>query len=163
MNTQTLILFIVLNVVNVILGTVKSLITINGTKLSAAFANMINWAFYTVVLVQINSAELSLLWKVIVVGVCNFFGVYIVKLIEEKLQKDRLWKIELITSSDKKDTVHNLLNEKNIEHNYIENIGNRVIFNCYCSNKKDSQVVEYICRLFDLHYFITENKHKWDM
>lgn len=162
MDIQTLILFIVLNVINVILGTIKSLVTINGTKLGAALTNMINWAFYTVVLVQINSAQLSLLWKVIVVGVCNFFGVYIVKFVEEKIQKDRLWKIELITTNDKKDTVNNLLNEKNIEHNYIENVGKRVIFNCYCSNKKDSQVIEDICRLFDLHYFIIENRHKWD-
>ena len=51
MNTNLLIIFIVLNVVNVIIQTVKTIATVKCGKTVAAIVNAVTYALYTVVLV----------------------------------------------------------------------------------------------------------------
>ena len=89
-----LIIFIVLNVLNVIIQTVKSICTIKCGKLMASFVNALAYGLYTVVLVYM-SCDLTTWTKALIVAVCNLIGVYVVKLFEEKMRKDKLWKIEL--------------------------------------------------------------------
>ena len=88
-----LILFVVLNVVNVILQTAKSIATLRCGKTVAALANAIAYGLYTVVIIYTN-CELPLVAKVAVVAVTNLIGVYVVKWVEEKLNKEKLWKVE---------------------------------------------------------------------
>ena len=90
---KLLIIFIVLNIVNVIIQTFKSLATVKCGKTVASIVNAVAFGIYTVVLVYMN-CDLLLWQKVIVVALTNLVGVYIVKLIEEKLRKDKLWRIE---------------------------------------------------------------------
>ena len=97
-----LILFIILNAVNVVIQTVKSLCTINGGKLMAAVANAVAYGLYTVVVIYMV-CELPMWEKVVIIGGCNFVMVFIVKAIEEKLRKDKLWKIEVTIPSKEKD------------------------------------------------------------
>ena len=51
MNTELLIIFIVLNIVNVIIQTVKSLATVKCGKTVAAIVNAVAYGLYTVVVV----------------------------------------------------------------------------------------------------------------
>ena len=51
MNTKLLILFIALNIVNVIIQTVKSLATVKCGKTVAAIVNAVAYGLYTVVVV----------------------------------------------------------------------------------------------------------------
>ena len=53
MNTELLIIFIALNIVNVIIQTVKSLATVKCGKTVAALVNAIAYGLYTVVVVYI--------------------------------------------------------------------------------------------------------------
>ena len=93
------VIFVVLNVLNVIIQTVKSICTIKCGKVGAALINALAYGLYTIVLVYM-SCELDLWTKAIVVALCNLIGVYVVKLIEEKMRKDKLWKIELTVKAD---------------------------------------------------------------
>ena len=90
---ELLIIFIALNIVNVILQTVKSLATVKCGKVAAAIVNAVAYGLYTIVLVY-TMCDLPLMWKASIVALCNFIGVYVVKLIEEKARKDKLWKVE---------------------------------------------------------------------
>ena len=89
-----LVIFIVLNVLNVIIQTVKSICTIKCGKLMASLVNALAYGLYTVVLVYM-SCDLTTWTKALIVALCNLIGVYVVKLFEEKMRKDKLWKIEL--------------------------------------------------------------------
>ena len=51
MNTELLIIFIVLNIVNVVIQTVKSLATVKCGKTVAAIVNAVAYGLYTVVVV----------------------------------------------------------------------------------------------------------------
>ena len=95
-----LLVFIVFNILNVVIQTTKSLCTIKCEKLVAALVNAIAYGFYTYIIV-LTMCELPLLVKAVVVAVCNFIGVFVVKFIEEKLRKDKLWKVEVTIPSDK--------------------------------------------------------------
>ena len=78
MENNLLIIFIILNILNVIIQTVKSLCTINGGKIVAAVANAIAYGFYTIVIIYMV-CDLPLATKVVIVAICNFIGVFFVK------------------------------------------------------------------------------------
>lgn len=155
MNLLTL--FIILNVLNVIIQTIKSLATVKCGKGIASIVNAIAYGLYTVCLVYMN-CNLSLLAKVLVVGGANLVGVYIVKFIEEKMRKDRLWEIRMTCQAQDTNKIDNLLTEKKIPHNYIENVGTHTIFNIYCETQEQSANVSQIVKLYKCKYFINENK-----
>ena len=153
-----LILFVVLNIVNVIIQTVKSIATIKCGKGVAALINAIAYGFYTVVTIY-TLCDLPLLLKAGVVALCNLIGVYVVKYFEEKARKDKLWKVEM-TVPKGLDSGWLTLNLKsaNIPFNYIENVGKYTLFNVYCATQEESKAVKEFAKMCNAKYFVTETK-----
>lgn len=156
MNEKLFITFVILNIVNVIIQTVKSLATVKCGKTVASIVNAVAYGLYTVVVVY-TVCDLPLWLKVVVVGVANLIGVYVVKLIEEKSRKDKLWQVQATIPKKYTNAVH--LDLKDIPHSYIENIGNYTIFNFYCATQKDSTKVKEIINQYEAKYFVTESKN----
>lgn len=157
MDNKLLILFIVLNVVNVIIQTVKSIATIKCGKTVAALVNAIAYGLYTVVVVY-TVCELPLWLKVVVVGGANLIGVYLVKLFEEKGRKDKLWKVEATVLRGWTKELHSALVEAEISHNYLENVGKYTLFNLYCDTQTESRKAKEILTKYDAKYFVSETK-----
>lgn len=155
---QLLILFIVLNIVNVILQTAKSIVTIKAGKVPAAAINGIAYGLYTILLIYING-DLPLMSKVLVVALSNLVGVYIVKLIEEKMRKDKLWKIEFSIKNKTENyiPIETLLKERQISFSSIP-VGDYTVFNCYASTQTQSSQIKTIIDLYHAKYFVTESK-----
>lgn len=156
MNIQLLTIFIVLSIVNVILNTIKSIVTVNGGKFSAALINAITFFVYTYVIIYTN-CELPMLTKAIITGVINFIGVYIVKWIEEKARKDKLWKIELTVRNDKAEMLKKDLTSNSISYNYIE-VGKHTVFNIYAETQKQSSIVSTLAKTYNGKTFASESK-----
>ena len=157
MDIKLLIIFVVLNVVNVVLSTVRSICTINCGKTIAALANAISYGLYTVVVIY-TVCDLPLLLKVVVVALCNFIGVYVVKLVEQKARKDKLWKVEATIPAEYTQDLHCTLTAEEIPNNYIVGVGKYSVFNCYCATQKDSAKVKAILNQFNAKYFVSESK-----
>lgn len=154
-----LLLFIIANLLNVSLSTAKSIITIKCGALLSAIVSALYYGFYTWVLV-LTMCDLGLYQKILVVGLCNLIGVYIVKYIEEKIRKEKLWKIEISIPETEKNSLHYKLDYANIPHNYIENIGKYAIFNIYCYNKNQTATAkEIISKYVSVKYFVSESKN----
>ena len=155
---EMLILFIVMSIINVIIQTVKSIATIKCGKLAAAVINAVAYGLYTYVIVLTANDSIDLLAKCFIVAGCNFVGVYVVKLIEEKARKDKLWKVEatVSTAEDAKE-ITNLLSRAGIPFNYID-INRYVLINCYCATQKQSQGVKSILDAYNAKYFVSESK-----
>ena len=154
---KLLIIFIVLNIFNVILQTVKSICTVKCGKTVAAIVNAVAYGLYTVVIVFTN-ADLPLIQKVLVVALSNLIGVYVVKWFEEKKKKEMLWKVEFTVLGKNTSAVANLLDLAHIPHNYIENVGKYTIFNAYCATQKQSESVKEIIKEYNAKYFVSETK-----
>jgi len=73
MNTTTIIFFII-TLVNVILSTVKSILTVKASRKVAALINAIAYGFYAMVVKQMATVSTSTV--VIVTVLCNLIGVY---------------------------------------------------------------------------------------
>ena len=156
MNTKLLLVFIVLNIANVIIQTVKSIATVKCGKVAAAVINAVAYGLYTIVTVYLM-CELDLYLKAGIVALCNLVGVYVVKLIEEKARKDKLWKVEMTLPPEHAEKVHTMLQLVGIPHNYI-NIEKYVLFNCYCATQAESARVKTIANDFEAKYFVSESK-----
>ena len=157
MMTKLLIVFILLNIFNVVIQTVKSIVTIKCGKGLASLVNAIAYGLYTIVTVFML-CDLNLFLKAFIVAMCNLVGVYVVKLIEEKTRKDKLWKVEVTTkNSFSTDLLQTELENSDIPFNYI-NLGKYTLFNIYCATQKESKVVKQFIDKLDAKYFVTETK-----
>lgn len=154
---KLLITFIILNVINVIIQTVKSLATVKCGKTVAALVNAVAYGLYTVVVVY-TVCDLPLWFKVVVVAVANLIGVYVVKLFEEKSRKDKLWKVEATVPFEEYETVDHNLNLHYLPHNYILLGEKYAIFNIYCATQKDSEFTKKVLDRYDAKYFVSEAK-----
>ena len=156
---KLLIIFIVFNALNVVIQTVKSLATIKCGKWLSAIINAIAYGLYTYIVV-LTVCDLPLWQKMLVVALCNFVGVFVVKWAEEKMRKDRLWKIEC-TFVYKENFLRNLkvLAEVNkVPYNYV-NLNKYYAVNFYCATKKESQMVKEFIEKFNGKYFVSESKN----
>lgn len=144
-----LVLFIVLSIINVIGGTIHTLVTVNGSTLAASITNAVYYGFYTIVIIY-TSCDLNLWVKVAVVAMCNFIGVFIVKTIEKKTAPSRLWKLEMAVRIPLSlaDNVKNSLERLDIPCNYNV-VGKWVMYNCYCTTKQQTNEVKQICKNLD--------------
>lgn len=156
MNWELLWLFIVLNVLNVVIQTVKSIATIKCGKWSAALINAIAYGLYTVVVVY-TVCDLELWIKVAVVAVANLIGVFVVKLFEEKARKDKLWKVEATVKHSDFYTIKEFGELGVVPYNYVD-IGKYVLVNFYCSTQKESAIVRELLNKYNAKYFVSESK-----
>ena len=157
MEMKLLILFIVMNVVNVVIQTIKSIATIKCGKVAAALINALAYGLYTYIIVLTN-CDLPMLAKCLIVAGANFVGVYVVKLIEEKARKDKLWKVEATIYEPYKESLIDALNKAGLPFNYIEGVGKYVLFNIYCPTQKESKAVKGLLDFHKAKYFVTESK-----
>lgn len=157
MDYKLLTIFIVLNIINVIIQTVKSIATVKCGKVSAAIINAVAYGLYTVVTVYML-CELSLGVKALIVALANLVGVYVVKLIEEKGRKDKLWKVEATVLRGWTKSLHKDLIEAEISHNYLENVGKYTLFNIFCDNQTQSTKAKEILAKYEAKYFVSETK-----
>lgn len=158
MDWNLLVVFIVLNIVNVIIQTVKSLATVKCGKGVAALVNALAYGLYTIVTVYML-CELDLWLKAGVVAVCNLIGVWLVKYFEEKARKDKLWKVEMTVRDYHTERLASTLKDLDIPFNYIESVGKYTIFNVYCATQKQSATVKGIGNECRAKFFVTETKN----
>ena len=151
-----LITFVILNVLNVIIQTAKSIVTIKCGKGVAALVNAIAYGLYTVVLVYMN-CDIPLWEKVIVVGSANLIGVYVVKFFEEKSKKDKLWKIEFSLKKGYLDSAVKELNINDISYNF-STFGEYITITAFANTQEETKIISNIVKKNNAKYFITETK-----
>ena len=153
---ELLILFIVLNAINVVIQTIKSLCTINCGKTVAALVNALAYGFYTVVVIYMV-CDLPLLWKVLIVGACNFVGVYLVKWVEEKARKDKIWLVKMTIPNEHAEQAKRFLKQADIPFTYYD-LNKYFVFDTFCETQTDTATATKICSTCSGKAFATENK-----
>ena len=154
---NTILLFALCTAVNVILSTIKSILTVKGGKLSASFINALTYGFYSYVIVLTSADGMPIWLKMAITAVCNFIGVYLVKWIEEKARKDKLWKVELTVPTKYTNTIDFDLHD--VPHSYIKLSDKHTLFNFYCATQKESAKVKAIANQYEAKYFVAESKN----
>lgn len=145
--------FFIISLVNVMLSSTKSICTVRYGRGINVIANVISYSFYVVVVKQ--TANLPLEITVLSTACANALGVWLSYAILDRIQKDRIWKVEVIIPKVHTERLHYEL--KTITHNYIE-MGPKTLFNFYCETKADTKTVIKHCEACDGHFFAFENK-----
>lgn len=138
------------------LQTFKTIYTVNGSKLSAAIVNAVAYGFYAIVVIYMM-CDLPILTKAFIVGLCNLVGVYVVKYIEEKRAKDKLWKAEFTVKGDHT-KVTEALEQSQVPFNYVILSDKYTMYNAYCATKEETDKIKNIIDQFDAKYFVSESK-----
>ena len=149
-----IIIFTVCSLVNVILSTMKTILTVRSTKIVASVINAVTYGFYAIVVKQLASLDLTV--TVIVTIATNLIGVYLSMWIMDKMKKDCLWKIS-VTTKDK-----NLA--KKIENFDIEYTMSPIQYKketyysieIFSKNQKDSTIIKNILNEYKVKYNVTE-------
>lgn len=99
-------LFFLLQLVNVVLSTLRSVLTVNASPAVASVFAAISYTFYNIIVKLITSQDMVII--ILVTFITNLIGTYIGKMIYKKSQKDKLW-IYTATMKTKNVDVDNIM------------------------------------------------------
>ena len=149
-----IIIFTVCSLVNVILSTMKTILTVRSTKVVASIINAITYGFYAIVVKQLASLNLTV--TVIVTIATNLIGVYISMWLMDKMKKDCLWKISVTT---KNKSIAKKIENFDIEYTMSPiQYKNETYYSIeiFSKNQKDSTIIKNILNEYKVKYNVTE-------
>ena len=154
-----LIIFIGLSIINVVFSTIRSITTIKSGKTVASIISGGYFAFYNVMLIY-TVADFPMWQKCVITFACNVLGVWVVKLIEEKMRKDKLWKIEVSIKGNEVDDFCNQLEREKIPFGGFKVFSSEYYkIEIFAATQKESHKIKKIISEFDtIKYFVTETK-----
>ena len=112
--TLDLAIFVTIQMVNVVISTVKSILTVNGSKMTAAVVNSVSYTFANVVTKMLTQQPFEVI--IVTTMVTNMVGVYAAKWLMEKTRKERLWTVMATIRSAHKDDVEGQLQKRGIQY-----------------------------------------------
>lgn len=158
--TPEIILFIILQVVNVILSTIKSIVLIKGHKWATIIANTIYFGVYTAVLKQLTTIDN--LWVLVVITmIANFVGTWIGIEVTEKLRKADLWIIKTVVPIERIKEYKAALNEANIKYiSYQTTWDECTAVDIFSENRTQSKTIKAILDQFNAKYSVYVSSKK---
>ena len=153
------IVFFICSLINVMLSTLKTILTVKASKGVATIINAITNGFYDIVVKQL--ASLDLITTVTVTIITNIIGVYVSMWLLEKTKKDCLWKISVTTKDNtlveklEKFSISYVMNPVQYKKQTYYNI------DVFSENQKDSSIIENILKEYKVKYNITEINKKF--
>ena len=152
-----LLIFLLLSIVNVVFSTIRSITTIKSGKVVASLISGGYYAFYNIMLIYIV-ADFSMWEKCLITFICNVIGVWLVKWVEEKMRKDKLWKVEVTVPNEQVDQLLSDCWYYKIEHYNYWDAYKYKVFNFYCATQKESAEIRELLKNYNVKYFVTESK-----
>lgn len=84
-------------------------------------------------------------------------GVFVVKWIEEKMRKDKLWKVEVTIPAGEAEKMLSDCKALDLSFSYID-IHKYFLFNFYCPTQRESTQVKELLKDYHAKYFVNESK-----
>lgn len=151
-----LIVFIIASLINVILSTLKSVITVKGGRFIACIINAISYGFNTVVIKSITDVDL---WLAVVITIAsNLVGVYVALTIIRRFEKERLWKITVTVPSENLHELKHDLHDCDIAFiTYETSYEKYKVVDIFSNNKNESRTVKTLLAKYKVKYTISAN------
>lgn len=148
--------FIIATLLNVILSTLKSVITVKGGRIVASLVNAVAYGFNTVCIKSISDVELWI--AVLVTVLSNLVGVYIALTILKKFEKERLWKITVTVPTENLKSFKADLLESDIGFIIYETTYEKYkVVDVFSHHKAESRVLRTLVNKYNAKYTINEN------
>lgn len=154
--TLDLAIFVTIQTVNVVISTVKSILTINGSKMTAAVVNSVSYTFANVVTKLLTQQPFEVI--IVTTMVTNMVGVYAAKWLMEKTRKERLWTVMATIRSAHKDDVEGQLQKRGIQYTLVPAENDRWFINIFSHSKAESAMIREILHQWNIRHTIVENR-----
>lgn len=154
--SEVLLIFIGLSIFNVMLSTVKSILTVKGGKLIAAITSGAYYGFYNIMII-FTVMDFPMWQKVAITFGCNVIGVYAVKLIEEKMQHDKLWLVKVTVPIINFNNMYKEIKIADISCTCYP-LQKYYVIDCYCNTQNETQQIVNLCKKYKGKLFATEAK-----
>lgn len=152
-----MVLFVILNLINVILGTMRSILTVKASPTVAVLINTLSYTFYAGIVKMTSGQSMAIV--LITTALTNIVGVYIAKWLISLSRKDKLWVIDVTTSKFNKFDMSRDLSALKIQHSIFDIVNsNLVSFRLYSYTQRDSQKIKKVLKFYDVKYNIVETK-----
>lgn len=155
---KTIIIFFIITLINVILSTIKSILTVKASRGIASLINAVSYGFYAMVVKQMATVSLEIV--VISTIICNLIGVNFSMWLLDKFKKDMLWKITVIPQNKFFENIRKELVENDLgfnEYPIVTKYGNQMGLDIFSNNQNDSKKVkEILDRNGKIKYHILE-------
>lgn len=154
---KTIIIFSIMTLVNVILGTAKSILTIKASRGTAAIINAIAYGFYAMVIKQMVAVDLNTVLVVTVLA--NLVGVYFSMWLLDKFKKDVFWKVTVIPENSQFKRIRRELVENGLgfnEYKIYTKYGEQMALDIFSANQLASSQIKKILSEGKVKYHIQE-------
>ena len=156
---QNIWVFVALQLLNVILSTIKSVVTIKGNKVTAVLINSIYYGYYTLIIKAIGDATTFTIFGrecdgTIVVAVVtiltNIIGVWLSLTVLERLRKDKLWLMKITVENQELHQLKEKLLENNLKFIVLASTWkDATAIEVYLYNKTESAVISELLKDFN--------------
>lgn len=158
--SESIIAFFILQLLNVILSTIKTVATVKSPFWAAAIVNAIYYGFYTFIIKAIGDANFkefcgikvtvpSVVIIAIITILTNLIGVYISLKLMDKIKKDDLWLLKVTVMNYDYESFINDLNSKGLKYLLISNTWvDRKPIEIYVYNKEESSIALKIIKKY---------------
>lgn len=147
-------LFFILNLINVVLGTMRSILTVKSTPFVSMVINTISYTFYSGIVKLVSGQDMAVV--LITTALTNIIGVYIARFILDKCRKDKLWRITAtIPNSIDSGMITEKLKTKDIKSVVYVGEGVKLI-DIYSKTQGESIVVKEILEPLKVKYSVVE-------
>ena len=156
--TVEILLFFVLNLINVILGTMRSILTVKSTPFVAMVINTISYTFYSGIVKMVTGQSMEIV--LVTTALTNIIGVYVANYILNKAKKDKLWRITAtLPENIDSGMVIAPLTKKDIQT--VVYIGEGVkLVDIYSKTQGESLVIKEILEPLNVKYSVVEIEKK---
>lgn len=152
--------FILLQFLNIIISTFKSVLLIKGTKAHAALINAISYSL-AIFITYVVSNEISIYYSIPITFILNLVGVYIGLTILEKLRKDQLWRISTTIKTEYLEDYIQALRAEGVQlmpyetgrHDYS-------VVDVFSNNREETSRIQPIIKKYEVKYTILKNSYE---
>ena len=145
-------IFFLMQFINVILSTMKTVLTVKANVHVAMLINTITYTFYSGVVKLLTDQPMVIV--LLTTFITNAVGVYLAFYILKKTSKDVLWKIEVTVPTTETGEIHKC----EVPHHYIP-VGKYTKFEFFCETQAESKIVKDLVKTHNAKYFVAESKN----
>ncbi len=158
--TPEISLFIILQIVNVILSTIKSIVLSKGYKWGTIIANTIYFGIYTAVLKQLALVD-DMFLLIVITMIANFFGTWVGFDLLERIRKADLWIVKTVVKIDRIKDYKAALNEAGIKYiSYQTTWDECTAVDIFSESRDESKTIKKILEQFDAKYSVYVSSKK---
>ena len=150
----SIVLFFVLNLINVILGTMRSILTVKSTPFVSMVINTVSYTFYSGIVKLVSGQDMIVV--LVTTALTNIIGVYIAQFILNKTRKDKLWRITAtIPNKEDREKIVSAFTKKDIASVAYGGQGVELV-DIYSKTQGESLIIKEILAPYKIKYSVVE-------